>query len=243
MSMLTPPGMGGQYRIKGDRYPRMRRPRNRGRIVAASVAAVTALGLAAWGTLQLVDVFTGDGGSGSARAAGRPGEECRAERQQDARQDGKRSGTAPGAGKATRAADRPSRPGAASAKPLPEPASITVNVLNATPEPGLAAKTAKELKKRGFTIGEVANAPAALDKKVKATGLLIGATGADTTARLKVLGTHLKGAGTRYDDRKGDAVDLVIGDGFKKLTAAGAADRAVAALASPPPSPSPTPGC
>lgn len=27
MSMLTPPGMGGKYRITGDKYPRMRRPR------------------------------------------------------------------------------------------------------------------------------------------------------------------------------------------------------------------------
>ncbi|MFE2097042.1 MULTISPECIES: LytR C-terminal domain-containing protein [unclassified Streptomyces] len=59
MSMLTPPGMGGQYRITGDKYPRMRPPRRRGRLVFAVVASVAALGLIGWGTLQLIDVFTG----------------------------------------------------------------------------------------------------------------------------------------------------------------------------------------
>ncbi|WP_265561455.1 LytR C-terminal domain-containing protein [Streptomyces hygroscopicus] len=61
MSMLTPPGMGGQYRITGDKYPRMRRPRRRGRLVFAVVASVAAIGLIGWGTLQLIDVFTGRG--------------------------------------------------------------------------------------------------------------------------------------------------------------------------------------
>jgi hypothetical protein len=60
MSMLTPPGMGGKYRITGNAYPRMRRPRNRRRIVTAVIAATVALGLAGWGTLQLIDVFGGD---------------------------------------------------------------------------------------------------------------------------------------------------------------------------------------
>lgn len=68
MSMLTPPGMGGKYRITGDAFPRMRRPRKRRRLVLAGVGAVVALGLAGWGTLQLIDVFTG--GDKSAAAAG-----------------------------------------------------------------------------------------------------------------------------------------------------------------------------
>ncbi|NED62472.1 LytR family transcriptional regulator, partial [Streptomyces sp. SID10244] len=49
MSMLTPPGMGGQYRIRGDKYPRMRRPRRRGRLVVLSTASVAVLGVAGWG--------------------------------------------------------------------------------------------------------------------------------------------------------------------------------------------------
>ncbi|MFG2882835.1 LytR C-terminal domain-containing protein [Streptomyces sp. NPDC048297] len=59
MSMLTPPGMGGKYRITGDIYPRMRPRRRRARLVAAVLASVAALGLVGWGTLQLIDVFTG----------------------------------------------------------------------------------------------------------------------------------------------------------------------------------------
>lgn len=74
MSMLTPPGMGGQYRITGDKYPRMRPPRRRGRLVAAVVASVAALGLLGWGTLQLIDVFTG-GKKGTVAAASRA--QCR----------------------------------------------------------------------------------------------------------------------------------------------------------------------
>ncbi|WP_432198554.1 LytR C-terminal domain-containing protein [Streptomyces sp. bgisy027] len=58
--------MGGQYRIKGDKYPRLRRRRRRGRFVVLAVASVTALGVAGWGTLQLIDVFTGGGGEASA---------------------------------------------------------------------------------------------------------------------------------------------------------------------------------
>ncbi|REE61952.1 LytR cell envelope-related transcriptional attenuator [Streptomyces sp. 3212.3] len=69
MSMLTPPGMGGQYRITGDKYPRMRRPRRRGRIVFAVVASVAAVGLIGWGTLQLINVFSGNGGNASASGA------------------------------------------------------------------------------------------------------------------------------------------------------------------------------
>ncbi|OIJ92038.1 hypothetical protein BIV24_14880 [Streptomyces colonosanans] len=58
--------MGGQYRITGDKYPRMRRPRRRSRLVFAIVASVAALGLAGWGTLQLIDVFTGGGKTSAA---------------------------------------------------------------------------------------------------------------------------------------------------------------------------------
>ena len=66
MSMLTPQGMGGQYRIKGNKYPRMRRRRRRGRLAVLAVASIGALGLVGWGTLQLIDVFTGGGGEATA---------------------------------------------------------------------------------------------------------------------------------------------------------------------------------
>ncbi|MFX4292575.1 LytR C-terminal domain-containing protein [Streptomyces bohaiensis] len=60
MSMLTPPGMSGKhYRVTGDRYPRMRRTRRRGRLAAGLVASLAVLALLGYGTTQLVDVFTG----------------------------------------------------------------------------------------------------------------------------------------------------------------------------------------
>ncbi|WP_307531411.1 LytR C-terminal domain-containing protein [Streptomyces umbrinus] len=67
--------MGGQYKITGDKYPRMRRNRGRRRIALAVVASVAALGLIGWGTLQLIDVFAGGGDEAS--AAG-PAADCTA---------------------------------------------------------------------------------------------------------------------------------------------------------------------
>ncbi|NNN31531.1 LytR C-terminal domain-containing protein [Streptomyces sp. S3(2020)] len=200
--------MGGKYRITGDKYPRMRRPRRRGRLAVALVASVTALGLVGWGTLQLIDVFTGGGDQAS--AAG-PKADC-----------------------ATKAS--PSASASASTAAYPKPAQITVNVFNATPRAGLAKKTADELKKRGFKIGDVGNASAEFDKKVKGTGILLGPTSAVSTS-LPVLGTQLAGAEARPDGRKGTDVDLIIGTGFKSLTAKATADKALAKLGAPQPTP------
>ncbi|MDT9700308.1 LytR C-terminal domain-containing protein [Streptomyces sp. P17] len=207
MSMLTPPGMGGQYRIRGDKYPRMRRPRRRGRLVLLAVASVTALGVLGWGTLQLIDVFTGGGKKAS--AAG-PKADC-----------------------ATRAI--PSATAKAAA--LPEPGRITVNVLNATPVSGLAKKTADELKKRGFKIGDVGNATKEYDKKVKGTGILLGPSSALDTS-LPVLAAQLPGTERRTDaGRKGTEVDLILGTAFKNLTTKADADRALAKLTRSEPTP------
>lgn len=207
MSMLTPPGMGGQYRIKGDKYPRLRRRRRRGRFVVLAVVSVTALGVAGWGTLQLIDVFTGGGGEAS--AAG-PKSDC-----------------------GTRATPSPT-----ATAPLPKPAGITVNVLNATTRSGLAKQTADELKKRGFKIGDVGNATKDYDKKVKGTGLLLGPAASLNTS-LPVLATQLTTAERRTDaTRKGATVDLIIGDRFKELTKKPAAEKALTALSHPKPTPS-----
>ncbi|MET9830887.1 LytR C-terminal domain-containing protein [Streptomyces sp. NPDC006385] len=205
MSMLTPPGMGGQYRIKGDKYPRMRRPRRRGRLVVLTVASAAALGMIGWGTLQLIDVFSG----GRKASAAGPKADC---------------GT-----KTT--------PSAAATAPLPEPGGITVNVYNATTRSGLAKQTADELKKRGFKIGDVGNASKEFDKKVKGTGLLLGPDSSLNTS-LPVLATQLSAAERRTDAaRKGKDVDLIIGSAFKELTKKKDADKALAALAKPEPTP------
>ncbi len=108
-------------------------------------------------------------------------------------------------------------------------------MLNATTRSGLAQKTADELKKRGFRVGDVTNAPKEYDKKVDGAGILLGPAAAGRTA-LPVLGTQLPGAERRTDDaRKGGTVDLIIGNGFKGLAPAADADRALAALTAPKP--------
>ncbi|MFD4632250.1 LytR C-terminal domain-containing protein [Streptomyces sp. NPDC058284] len=214
MSMLTPPGMGGEYRITGDKYPRMRRPDGRRRIVLAVIASAAVVGLIGWGTLQLIDVFTG---GHKASAAGATTGDC------------DRKSAASSAHDSTRVSKSGPRP-----EPLPEPGRITVNVLNATPRGGLAKSTADELKKRGFKVGKVGNATKEYDKKVKGSGLLLGAKSAVGTA-LPVLGTQLAGAELKSDGRKGGEVDLVIGARFKNLTKKEDADKALAALAKPKP--------
>ncbi|MFJ4568216.1 LytR C-terminal domain-containing protein [Streptomyces caelestis] len=202
--------MGGKYRIKGNKYPRMRRPRRRGRLVGLVVASAAVLGVGGWGAWQLVDVFTGGGRKASAAGSGT---ECGPER-----------------------APRP-------APTLPEPRAITVNVFNATTRSGLAKKTADELKKRGFKIGDVGNATKQYDKKVKGPGVLLGPASALDTS-LPVLGTQLPGAERRSEAaRKGAAVDLVIGDGFKELAKKPDADRALTKLARPEPAPSSKKDC
>ncbi|MFC5633823.1 LytR C-terminal domain-containing protein [Streptomyces bullii] len=203
--------MGGQYRITGDKYPRMRGRRRRGRLVLLVVASAAVLGLTGWGTLQLVDVFTGGGGRASAVGT----KDCATPR----------SSPSP------------------SARPLPEPGRITVNVLNATTRSGLAKQTADELKKRGFKIGDVGNAPEEYDKKVKGAGVLLGPTASLDTS-LPVLATQLSGAERRTDAaRKGAAVDLIIGDAFKELTKKADADKALTRLAEPSPAPTVKKGC
>ncbi|MFI2238106.1 LytR C-terminal domain-containing protein [Streptomyces chrestomyceticus] len=211
MSMLTPPGMGGKkYRITGDRYPRMRRPRHRRRIALAITAAVCALALAGWGTLQLIDVFGGRGGTAQ---AAQDKKKC-----PDKGGDGTKPAGAMAAG---------------TGKPLPKPADVTVNVFNATARGGLAKTTADELKKRGFKVGKVGNAPPAYDKKIKGTGVLLGAQTTSEGAQ-KVLGTQLAGTEPKTDTRKTGDVDLLIGDTFKALTEPAAAQKALTALTAQP---------
>ncbi|MEV7146457.1 LytR C-terminal domain-containing protein [Streptomyces sp. NPDC093084] len=208
MSMLTPPGMGGQYRITGDKYPRMRPRRRHARLVLSAVASVTALGLVGWGTLQLIDVFTGGG----------------------------KEAAAAGATACVKQSAASAKPAAGtSAAVLPKPAQITVNVFNATTRTGLAKDTADELKKRGFKIGDVGNAPAKFDAKVKGTAVLLGPAAALRTS-LPVLATQVTTPDQRTEaGRKGAAVDLIIGDAFKALTPQAAAAKALTALSHPEP--------
>lgn len=219
MSMLTPPGMGGKYRITGTIYPRMRRPSKRRRIVLSAAAGVVVVGLLGWGTVQLVGVFGGN--SSHHETAGHCG--TRSTATGAATIIGTKAGTA--------------------LPNVPKPSGVTVNVYNATEHTGLAKSTADELKKRGFVIGKVGNASDTYDDKVKGTAILLG--GPKSQEALKVLGTQLSAGDLRTDPhRQGSTnIDLIIGSGFASLDPLTNAHHALAVLNQPVPATSPSKGC
>ncbi|MEU3461410.1 LytR C-terminal domain-containing protein [Streptomyces sp. NPDC006733] len=213
MSMLTPSGMGGKYRITGNQYPRLGRPRRRGRIILAVVSSVVVLGLIGWGTLQLIDVFSGGSGKDPAQAHAAP-VSCK-----------------PTAAPAPKPTGKPA--------PLPAPATIGVTVFNATPKGGLARVTADEMAKRGFHVIKFSNAPIEYEKKVAVPALIVAGPAGERAAR--VVGTQVAGSTVRIDPKRaGPAVDLVIGTAYTKLADPKDAAKALATAASPTPAPSPS---
>ena len=95
------------------------------------------------------------------------------------------------------------------------PGQITVNVYNATDRTGLAAKTAADVRKRGFKISTVSNDP--LQKDVAgAAEVRYGPTGRESA---KLVLTLVKGAKAVKDSRTDSSVDLVLGAKFTALTA------------------------
>ncbi|WP_093780946.1 LytR C-terminal domain-containing protein [Streptomyces sp. yr375] len=230
--------MGGKYRITGDKFPRMRPHRRRGRLGVVVVACGAVLGVAGWGTLQLIDVFTGGGGTATAAGA-----DCSTNADKTTKTGKATNATnATKATNGTKASPSPAATGAstgagagASVGGVPKPAQITVNVFNATTRSGLAKTTADELRRRGFKIGEVGNASKQYDKKVAGTGILLGPAASLNTS-LPVLATQLAAAERRTDAaRTGPAVDLIIGTGFKALTSQADATKALTALTAPKP--------
>lgn len=225
MSMLTPRGLKGkQYRITGNSYPRLGRPRRRSRKVLAAVGTLLALALVALGGIQLVDVFKGR--HASAQACSTPGA------------SGKPL-AAPVSGAASGAAS-PSPAAGATSTAVPQPQAVTVNVYNATDKSGMAARTAEELKKRGFTVGQVGNAPAALDKKVTGTVQVISGPAGLGAATL--LGAQVASPAASADARTDATVDFIIGDAFNALLDPTQAAAALAEATKPSPTPSPQPG-
>jgi hypothetical protein len=95
------------------------------------------------------------------------------------------------------------------------PGQITVNVYNATDRTGLAAKTAADVRKRGFKISTVSNDP--LQKDVAgAAEVRYGPTGRESA---KLVLTLVKGAKAVKDSRTDSSVDLVLGAKFTALAA------------------------
>ena len=98
----------------------------------------------------------------------------------------------------------------APADELPVPKKVRVNVYNATETSGLASKTARDLKKRGFVIKDVANDPAGLPVEGVAR-IRYGPKGAK---RAELLSYYVPGAELVEMERPGTVVDLALGDSF-----------------------------
>lgn len=98
---------------------------------------------------------------------------------------------------------------------VPAPGNTTVNVYNATSKNGLAARTATELRRRGFLVGEVSNDTS--DRKVPAAEVRFGPAGKGHAQLVVPLGG--KGTTQLQDKREGTTVDLVLGAAFSKLAA------------------------
>jgi len=254
--MLTPPGLKGkQYRITGTAYPRLRRPNQRRRHVLIAIAGVLTLSVLTWGTVQLVGIFSGgkrataasacvraisarlpaaDSVDGLTAPTGPPGPATGAARLSggasgaaSAAASGAASGTATGSASAA-ASGAAAPPGAAAAN------GITVNVYNATGKAGLAGRTAALLKQRGFTIGTIGNAPAALQNKVAGSARITG--GSAGAKAMTVLRSEVAGATPATDQRKDASVDLVLGNGFTALATPAQAAQALALATGPAPS-------
>ena len=108
------------------------------------------------------------------------------------------------------------------------PKDVTVNVYNATERAGLAAKTATEVRKRGFRVSTVTNDP--LQRKVAAAAeVRFGPSGAKAG---KLVVGLVKGAKSVKDSRTDASVDLVLGEKYTKLAAAPRATPAPTATTS-----------
>jgi hypothetical protein len=127
----------------------------------------------------------------------------------------------------------PSPTGSASAKPPkpPKPASITVDVYNATDRQGLAGRTADQLEERGFRVGDVDNDP---ENKAIAVSAEIR-YGPKGRTNAKVVAAQFVEPKLVNDKRADKSVTVALGDGF---TALATPEQAAAAL-----SPSPTASC
>ena len=99
---------------------------------------------------------------------------------------------------------------------VPKPGSITVNVYNATDRNGLAARTATQVRQRGFKVATIANDP--LQKTVAGTAEV--RYGKSAAASGKVVLALVKGARPVQDGRTDSSVDLVLGDRFSQLAPA-----------------------
>lgn len=118
----------------------------------------------------------------------------------------------------------------------PKPADVKVRILNATQSQGLADNVASGLKKRGFTVTDVGNAPA--NEQIAATAVIsYGPKGLAAATELK---PSFAGAVMELDaSRSSDKVTVSVGAAFDGLLDTKKANKVAAGL----PTPTVPPGC
>jgi hypothetical protein len=107
-----------------------------------------------------------------------------------------------------------------------------VTVLNSTRQRGLAAQTAAELEKRGFTIAKIGNDR----ERGSVSGPALVRHGPAGLLPARTVAAQVDGAELAPDDRKGEAVELALGEAFSGLRDAAEAVGLLepAPVASPP---------
>ncbi|MBI1378853.1 MAG: hypothetical protein GC157_15455 [Frankiales bacterium] len=111
---------------------------------------------------------------------------------------------------------------------LPKPATVTVNVYNATNRAGLARRTSNDLKARGFVIGTIANDP--LGKNLTNVGeIRYGPSGRDNALLMRY---YVPGMKLVLDKRTDASIDVVLG---QKYVAVAPQKKVNASLAKPVP--------
>ncbi len=96
------------------------------------------------------------------------------------------------------------------------PSDVTLNVYNATKRDGLAGRTAKTLRARGFQVERVGNDP--LSKRVRVAAQIRAAKA--SRREVALLKKQVPGAVWVTDNRDDGTVDLVLGDRFRRLAPA-----------------------
>jgi hypothetical protein len=119
----------------------------------------------------------------------------------------------------------------------PTPRTVTLNVYNATDRNGLAARTATQLRQRGFTVATVSNDP--LQKTV--TGTAEVRYGRSGLAASRLVLAEVKGAKAVQDSRTDASVDLVLGAKFTALAPVPKAKPAPRTTSKPAAKPTSTP--
>jgi len=94
-----------------------------------------------------------------------------------------------------------------------EPADVSLNVYNSTSRRGLAAAVAKTATERGFKVKTVGNDP--LKATIAQTAQI--RFGSEGAASAELVQSHVPQSVLVDDKRKGDTIDLVVGQGWKSF--------------------------